>query len=502
MSVTSVPQSDSPAARWLRSGERRHLIDGQWVSAVEGGLLETCDPATGRPLAQVPAGGAADVDLAVAAAQRALTEGPWSRMTPAERGRILWRVADLIEEHIDELAELETMDSGKPFWLGRYAEIPVAADQFRFFAGMATKIAGQTIPSNINYQPAGREIRMFTTKEPVGVVAAITPWNAPLIMHAMKLAPALAAGCAVVLKPAEDTPLTALRLAELLIEAAVPPGVVNVITGYGAEAGEALSRHPGVDKIAFTGSIGTARRIMTAAQDNLKKVTLELGGKSPVLILPDADLSSAIQGAAMGIFANSGQVCVAGSRIYAHRSICDEVVAGVAEAARAMRLGHGMDPDTKLGPLINGRQAARVEAMVARAIDAGATLVTGGERVTASENFYRPTVITGTRPDMEIIRDEVFGPVVTIEPYDTQEDAIRIANDTSYGLGASIWTNDLSAAHRMSARVKAGTVWINCHSYWDPALPFGGFRQSGWGRESGAGAVENYLEQKSVCMVV
>jgi phenylacetaldehyde dehydrogenase len=464
--------------------------------------LETFDPANGHLLAHVASGGSADVDAAVTAARAAFDNGPWPRMTPAQRGKILWRVAELIEEHLDELAALETLDSGKPFWLGRYAEIPVAAEQFRFFAGMTGKIMGQTIPSNIDYQPEGKLVKMFTTKEPVGVVAAITPWNAPIIMHAMKLAPALAAGCTIILKPAEDTPLTAIRLVELMEESGIPAGVVNLVTGYGAVAGEALAQHGGVDKIAFTGSAATARHILSAAQGNLKRVSLELGGKSPVIILPDADLDAAIQGAAMAIFANSGQVCVAGSRVYAHQSIHAQVLAGIAAAADALTLGHGLDPHTKLGPLINRRQADRVTSMVERGVADGATIVAGGTRVNGTDSFFHPTVMTGTRIDMEIAQEEIFGPVVAVESYANDADSITIANATRYGLGASVWTNDLSAAHRMAAAIKAGTVWINCHSFWDPALPFGGFRQSGWGRESGVGAVESYLEGKSICMVI
>ncbi|HXA35620.1 MAG TPA: aldehyde dehydrogenase family protein, partial [Steroidobacteraceae bacterium] len=342
----------------------------------------------------------------------------------------------------------------------------------------------------------------YTLKEPVGVVGAITPWNAPLVMHAMKLAPALAAGCTVVLKPAEDTPLTALRLGELMLEAGIPEGVVNIVTGEGSTAGDALARHPSVDKIAFTGSVATGKKIVDAARGNLKRVSLELGGKSPVIILKDADLAAAIPGAAMAIFTNSGQICTAGSRVYAHESIFDSVVEGISQIARSLKLGHGLLPDTAIGPLVSKRQYERVAGFVEASIGEGAHIVAGGRPAIPDGLFFPPTVVTNTRPGMQIVREEVFGPVVVVDKFHDSTAVLRPANDSPFGLAASLWTRDLSEAHRLAADLQAGTVWVNCHNYWDPALPFGGYKQSGWGRESSALAVQNYLETKSVCMVI
>lgn len=502
MKIDNLAPAQPATREWLKRTRHRLLINGEWVAPAAGTYLPTLNPATGETIAEIAAADAGDVDRAVAAARKAFDDGEWRSMTPALRARLLWRIADLIDAHIDELSELETLDQGKALYVGRWAEIPMAAEQFRFFAGLCTKVSGDTIPSSINYQPAGKRIQAFTAKEPVGVVAAITPWNSPLIMHAMKLAPALAAGCTVVLKPAEETSLTALRLAELIVEAGVPAGVVNVITGLGSVAGAALSAHPDVDKVAFTGSTITGRAILDGARGNLKKVTLELGGKSPVVIMPDADLDAAIAGAANAIFFNGGQVCVAGSRLYVHRSIFDKVVQGVADIARNIRLGHGLDPETQMGPLISRRQADRVKAYIDGAVADGATLVAGGGQKGPAGTFIEPTVITGADPKSRIVCEEVFGPVVVVAPFDDVAEVVAAANDTEFGLAASVWTNDLSAAHRLSSDIRAGTVWVNCHSFWDVALPIGGFKASGWGRESGVGAIENYLELKTVCMVV
>ncbi len=476
------------------------LIGGEWRSAEGGRDFATVDPASGTETGRIAAASVADVGEAVAAAGDALVK--WRATMPVERARILWAVADAIEREIDSLAELETLDQGKPLFIGRWAEIPGAVNQFRFFAGQAMAIEGKTLDSSINYQPAGKEVRTWTTREPVGVVAAIVPWNSPLVLTAMKLAPALAAGCTVVLKPAEDTSLTALRLAELMQEAGVPAGVINVVTGFGAETGAALAAHPGVDKIAFTGSTATGRAVLDAAKTNFKRVTLELGGKSPSIVLPDADLSLAIPGVANAIYFNGGQVCIAGSRLYVHRSIHDQVVEGVADYAKGLKLGHGLQADTQMGPLVSTRHAERVEGFITRAKADGATVLTGGDRHGPAGTFISPTVLVDVRPDMEVVREEVFGPVLVAQAFDDVEEVIAAANASEYGLAASVWTEGLSSAHRMSSAIRAGTVWINCHAMYDASLAIGGVRQSGWGRDSGRQALDNYLEWKTICAVV
>lgn len=483
-----------------RGGQGALLIDGAWRPAEGGATLPTIDPATGRETARIAAASAGDVDQAVAAARAAFAG--WRGTPPVERARILWAIADLIEAHIDELAELETLDQGKPLFVGRWAEIPGAVNQFRFFAGQAMAIEGNTIESSINYQPAGKQVRSWTVREPIGVVAAIVPWNSPLVLTAMKLAPALAAGCTLVLKPAEDTSLTALRLGELMQQAGLPAGVLNIVTGLGRDTGAALAGHPDVDKIAFTGSTPTGRAILDAAKSNFKRVTLELGGKSPAIVLPDADLDLAIPGVANAIFFNAGQVCIAGSRLYVHRSIHDRVIEGVAAYAKSLTLGHGLDPATQMGPLVSARQAERVARFVGDAAAAGATVLTGGERLGDAGTFVTPAVVTDVRPDMEIVREEVFGPVLVAQPYDEPEEVIASANDSQYGLAASIWTESLSSAHRLSSALRAGTVWINSHAMYDAALPIGGMKASGWGRDSGKQAMDNYLEWKTICAIV
>ena len=476
------------------------LIGGAWQKAEGGKCFPTLDPATGAATGEIAAASAGDVAAAVAAARAALPG--WKVTMPVERARILWAIADLIEANIDALAELETLDQGKPLFVGRWAEIPGAVNQFRFFAGQAMVIEGNTIESSINYQPAGKQVRTWTLREPVGVVAAIVPWNSPVVLTAMKLAPALAAGCTLVLKPAEDTSLTALRLAELMAEAGLPAGVLNVVTGLGGETGATLASHPGVDKIAFTGSTATGRAVLDAAKTNFKRVTLELGGKSPSIVLPDADLSLAIPGVANAIYFNSGQVCIAGSRLYAHRSVYDELVEGVAAYAKGLKLGHGLAPDTQMGPLVSARQAERVEGFINRAKSAGATVLAGGERNGEAGTFITPTLLVDVKPDMEIVREEVFGPVLVAQVYDDVEEVLAAANDSDYGLAASIWTESLSSAHRRSSDLRAGTVWINCHAMYDASLAIGGVKQSGWGRDSGKQAMDNYLEWKTVCAVV
>lgn len=483
------------ALAFLDRGPHGICIAGQWEVLAQSFLSH--DPATGAEIAQLSRSGAAEADRAVAAASAALA--PWGAVLPAARAALLWRIADLIEAHAEELAELESLDQGKTLATARLGEIPGAIAQFRYYAGYATKITGEVIRPSIGYAPPGREVMAYTRREPVGVVAAITPWNSPLLMAAMKLAPALCAGCTVVLKPAEETSLTAIRLMELMIAAGLPPGVVNLLTGFGHEVGAALAGHPGVAKVAFTGSTEVGRLLLGAARGNLKKLTLELGGKSPALVLADADLTLAVPGVARGIFANAGQVCVAGSRVYAHRAVYEPLVEGLARAAEAMRLGPGLDPESQLGPLVSPAHAARVAAYVSEARAEGAEVLAGGPPEGA---FHRPTVITGAAEGSRLMREEVFGPVVTVTPFDEIAEALTWANDTTYGLAASVWTESLSAAHRTAALIRAGTVWVNCHSYFSPELPKGGMKESGWGTENGAQGLENYMETKTICMVI
>ena len=476
------------------------LVNGSWKAARDGKTFDTVDPATGAVIGKLALASSGGVDEAVAAAGDALAG--WKGTTPLNRSKILWAIADIIEENIDALAELESLDQGKPLFVGRWAELPGAVNQFRFFAGQAMNIEGQTLESSIDYQPAGKQMRTWTVREPVGVVAAIVPWNSPLVLTAMKLAPALAAGCTIILKPAEDTSLTALRLAELMSEAGLPDGVLNVITGFGAETGASLAAHPSVDKIAFTGSTVTGRAILDAAKTNFKRVTLELGGKSPCIVMDDADLELAIPGVANAIFFNGGQVCIAGSRLYAHCAIYDRLIAGVVEYAKGLKLGHGLDPETQMGPLVSVRQAERVEGFIKRAQADGATLLAGGERSGEAGTFISPTVLADVSPDMEIVCEEVFGPVLAVQKFDDVDAVIAAANDSEFGLAASVWTESLSSAHRMSSEIKAGTVWINCHAMYDPSLTIGGIKQSGWGRDSGKQAMDNYLEWKTICAAV
>src|SRR5271169_4890780 len=451
---------------------RKLFINGQWADAASGKTFETPNPATGETLATVAEGDAEDINRAVAAARRAFESGPWPSMTPSERGRIIWRIGDLILEHVDELAQLETLDNGKPLTVATGADVPLAADLFHYMAGWATKIEGNSINISVPYAP-GANFHAYTLREPVGVVGQIIPWNFPLLMAAWKLGPALATGNCVVLKPAEQTSLTAIRLAGIIAEAGVPDGVVNVVTGYGETAGAALAAHPMVDKIAFTGSTEVGKLIVHAAAGNLKKVTLELGGKSPNIVFDDAP-DDAIAGAASAIFFNHGQCCVAGSRLFVQQSRFDEVVEGVSEIAKSIKLGPGMSADTQMGPLVSEEQLSRVTGYLESGRADGATAVTGGGRWGDRGYFVEPTVITGTRPDMKIVREEIFGPVVVAAPFQTLDDIAAAANDSDYGLGAGIWTKDISKAHALAKKLRAGTVWINCYNVFDASLPFGG----------------------------
>jgi phenylacetaldehyde dehydrogenase len=475
---------------------RQLFINGQWTDAASGKTFETPDPATGDTLARVAEGDAEDIDRAVRAARSAFDDGPWGRITPSERGRIIWRIGDLILEHAEELAQLESLDNGKPYGVALGADVPLAADLFHYMAGWATKIEGNTINISVPYMP-GANFHSYTLREPVGVVGQIIPWNFPLLMAAWKLGPALTTGNTVVLKPAEQTSLTAIRLAGLIAEAGVPDGVVNVVTGFGETAGAALAAHPMVDKIAFTGSTEVGKLIVHAAAGNLKKVTLELGGKSPNIVFDDAP-AEAVAGAANAIFFNHGQCCVAGSRLYVQESRFDEVVAGVSEIAKSIKLGPGMDEGTQMGPLVSDEQLRRVTGYLDSGRQDGATAVTGGRRFGDKGYFVEPTVITNIRPDMAIVREEIFGPVVVAAPFQSLDDIAAAANDSDYGLGAGIWTADISKAHALAKKLRAGTVWINCYNVFDASLPFGGYKQSGWGREMGHQALEAYTEVKAV----
>jgi len=498
-----TPQPATQAVRDLlqQTPDKQLFINGLYQAPHSGQYLDCLDPATGNKIARIANANQQDVDAAVTAARAAL-HGPWSTLTPMQRSTLLLKVADLIEQHIEELSELEVLDQGKPYYVARWAEIPASAAQFRFFAAQALSLDGNTLTTSVNYQPAGKQVHAWTLRQPVGVVAAITPWNSPLILSAMKIAPALAAGCTVVHKPAELTSLSALRLAELIIEAGIPAGVVNVITGDGRQCGNALASHADVDKIAFTGSTATGRAIVEASKQHLTRVTLELGGKSPALVLPDADLDLAIPGIANGIFFNGGQVCVANSRAYVHRSIFDQVVAGIAHYAAGLTLGHGLQQTTQMGPMVSLQQAEKIAQYINDAQNAGATILTGGQRLGQYGTYIQPTVITGTQRTMPIHCEEVFGPVLVVEPYDNLAEAISWCNDNDYGLAASIWTQNLSDAHRLSRQLDAGTVWINTHSMFDAALPIGGTKMSGYGRDSGKQALDNYLEWKTVCAVL
>jgi phenylacetaldehyde dehydrogenase len=477
---------------------RKLLVGGKWLDAQSGKTFPVYNPANGRVFAQAAEAGEADVALAVSAAREALERGSWSKMSPSERARLLWKLADAVETHAEELALIETLDNGKPFAQAKAMDIAGSAERMRYYAGWATKLNGETLAPT---RPGNWHA--YTLREPIGVVGLILPWNAPLLMAASKMAPALAAGCTVVVKPAEQTPLSALRLGELAHEVGFPDGIINIVTGFGETAGAALVEHPDVNKISFTGSTAVGKRIVKASTGNLKRVTLELGGKSPIIVFPDADLERAIPAAAGGIFANSGQVCAANSRLYAHQDVFDRVVEGIARHAERLKIGPGTDPDTDLGPLISQEQFERVVSYLQSGIHSGAQPVTGGKPVDRNGYFVEPTIFTDIRDDMPIMREEIFGPVLCASAFiddDLDQIAAR-ANDTVYGLTAYVWTNNLGIAHKMAKKLKAGTVHVNGRGL-DVAVPFGGYKQSGWGRENAREGIDIYTETKSVVIAL
>ena len=492
--ATQAIPVDENVSRFVAK-KRQMLINGKWVDAASGKSFPTYNPATGEVLAQVAEGDKEDIDRAVAAARAAFDRGPWKKFTPSERGRIVWRLADLLEKHAEEFAQLECLNQGKPLAIARIADVPVSIDQLRYYAGWATKIEGSTIPISAH----GAKFLAYTLREPIGVVGQIIPWNFPLIMATLKLAPALASGCTVVLKPAEQTPLTALLLGELIQEAGFPEGVVNIVTGYGETAGAALAAHPNVDKIAFTGSTEVGKLIVHAACGNLKKVSLELGGKSPNIVFHDAEIDSAIPGAANAIFFNQGQVCCAGSRLYVEDKQFDRVVDGVSQLASKIRIGPGMDATTQMGPLVSEEQLNRVCSYLESGLSEGAKATVGGSREGTKGYFVKPTVLVNTNEKMKVVREEIFGPVVTVMPFSDVDDLVAKANNTQFGLAAAVWTRDIKKAHRIASELRAGTVWINCYGVLDSAMPFGGYKQSGWGREMGHQMLDLYTETKSVC---
>jgi phenylacetaldehyde dehydrogenase len=478
--------SDLEAAVWPM------LVGGEWVPARSGRVIDVVDPGTETVIAQVPRGSVEDVEDAVVTAREAFDAQRWLNIPVPERSRIIWRIGDLIEANAEELALLESRNQGMPITSARRG-IATIARVFRYYAGWADKLGGRSM----ELTSGGRAFHAYTLREPIGVAALIVPWNFPLLMASWKVAPALAAGCACILKPAEETPLTALWLGQLCLQAGVPAGVVNVVTGFGEEAGRALTAHQGVDKVAFTGSSEVGRDIVHAAAGNLKKVTLELGGKSPVVILDDADISAAIPAAAAAIFNNSGQVCTAGSRLFVHQRHYDRVVSGVAQIASALKVGYGMDPEVEMGPLVSARQRDRVLGYIESGTEEGAEVLVGGHA--RERGFYvEPTVLVKATPSMRAVQEEIFGPVVAAMSYEDVDEIASRANDTPYGLAASVWTNDVHKAHRVARAIKAGRVGINVHGLADVAMPTGGYKESGWGRELGPEGLENFLETKSV----
>ena len=483
---------DKQIQKFLKQ-EHKLYINGSWQTANGENRLDVINPANGEIISTISDASIEDVDIAVSSAKAAFENSDWRDITPSTRTRILLRIADAIDANAEELAMLECLDNGKPLLYARRGDIPAAADTFRYFAGWCTKISGKTL----DVSRPGKSFA-YTLREPIGVVAAIVPWNFPFLMAAWKLAPALAAGCTVILKPAEDTSLSALRLAEIVKDCGLPDGVLNIITGKGTVVGAALASHKDVSKVTFTGSTVVGKEIVKAATGNLKKLTLELGGKSPTIILPDADLKKAIPAAAMGIFHNTGQVCAAGSRLYIHESIFDEVMDGITKRARTIKRGAGELPDTEIGPLVSKKHRERVHGYVSGGIKAGAEVLTGGTLDDGPGYFYEPTILTGTTESMAIVQEEIFGPVLIAERFTDLDEAVSLANNSEYGLSAGIWTTNLNTANDLTRRINAGTIRINTGGGTDPNLPFGGYKQSGWGREFGEEGLYEYMQTKAV----
>jgi len=484
--ATAIPR---PAVR-----QTRLLIDGKWVDSLSGKTFEDIDPATGDVIARVAEGAAEDIDLAVRAARKAFEEGPWPRMSARQRGRLLFRLADLIEENAQELAALETLDKGKPISESLHADLPMVVNAFRYYAGLADKVTGETLPVE-----GGGDFFCYTRREPVGVCGQIIPWNFPMLMVSWKWAPALACGNTVVLKPAEQTPLSALRLGELAMEAGFPPGVINIVNGFGETAGDALVRHPGVDKIAFTGEYRTAQTIMANAAPTLKRLTFELGGKSPNIVFADADIEQAVDGAMMGIFFNQGEVCCAGSRLFVEQKIHDQFVDRLVKKAKERKVGDPFDPTTEQGAQVSKEQFDKVLKYIRIGKEEDkATCVVGGDRHGDKGYFIKPTVFTNVHNSMRIAQEEIFGPVLAVLPFKNERDLVREANTTIYGLAAAVWTKDIGRAHAIAHAIRAGTVWVNCFNVFDAAAPFGGYKFSGMGRENGKQAIDHYTETKTV----